>query len=51
MAKLTFDASVSLDGFITGPNPRREEPLADRWERLHEWMAELSFPARTGHRY
>jgi hypothetical protein len=51
MAKLTFDASVSLDGFITGPNPRREEPLGDRGERLHEWMAELSFPARTGHRY
>jgi hypothetical protein len=41
MAKLTFDASVALDGFITGPNPLREEPLGDRGERLHEWMADL----------
>jgi hypothetical protein len=36
MTRLKFDISMSLDGFITGPNPRREEPLGDGGEQLHE---------------
>jgi dihydrofolate reductase len=31
------DISMSLDGFITGPNVRADEPLGDGGERLHEW--------------
>jgi dihydrofolate reductase len=42
MTRLRFDISVSLDGYITGPDPRPEEPLGDRGEELHEWMAGLT---------
>jgi dihydrofolate reductase len=38
MATVTFDISLSLDGFITGPRTGRpEEPLGDGGERLHAW--------------
>jgi dihydrofolate reductase len=37
MTKVVFDISMSLDGFITGPNVRADEPLGDGGERLHEW--------------
>jgi hypothetical protein len=32
-----FDISMSLDGFVTGPNPRPEEPNGDGGQRLIEW--------------
>lgn len=38
MAQLIYDTSMSLDGFITGPNPRPGEPLGAGGDRLHEWM-------------
>ena len=38
MAKLTFDISMSLDGFIAGPNQTLEEPLGKGGEQLHEWV-------------
>ena len=37
MAKLTLDISMSLDGFIAGPNQTLEEPLGKGGEQLHEW--------------
>jgi dihydrofolate reductase len=37
MARLTFDISMSLDGFVAGPNQSLEEPLGECGERLHEW--------------
>jgi dihydrofolate reductase len=37
MARLTFDISMSLDGFIAGPNPSLEQPLGEGGEELHEW--------------
>src|SRR3712207_2711382 len=37
MSKLTFDISMSLDGFSAGPDPRHDEPLGDGGESLHEW--------------
>jgi dihydrofolate reductase len=30
--------SMSLDGFITGPNERPDNPLGDGGHRLHEWF-------------
>jgi dihydrofolate reductase len=30
--------SVSLDGFIAGPNERPDNPLGDGGHRLHEWV-------------
>jgi dihydrofolate reductase len=37
MTKLTVDISVSLDGFVAGPNRTLDEPLGEGGERLHEW--------------
>lgn len=37
MPKLKVDISVSLDGFIAGPNQTLEEPLGRGGEQLHEW--------------
>jgi dihydrofolate reductase len=49
MARLTLDISMSLDGFIAGPNRTVEQPLGDGGERLHEWIIGLaSFRERHG---
>ncbi len=37
MAKLTLDISMSLDGFIAGPNQTLDQPLGEGGEALHEW--------------
>jgi dihydrofolate reductase len=37
MSTVTFDISMSLDGFIRAANPTPEEPLGQGGERLHEW--------------
>jgi dihydrofolate reductase len=37
MAKLTFDISMSLDGFIAGPNMGPEKGLGEGGDRLHQW--------------
>jgi dihydrofolate reductase len=42
MAKVAADISVSLDGFVTGPNDSVESGLGEGGERLHEWMYELA---------
>jgi dihydrofolate reductase len=38
MGKLTLDITMSLDGFIAGPNQTLEQPLGEGGERLHEWV-------------
>ncbi|MGH2698193.1 MAG: dihydrofolate reductase family protein [Actinomycetota bacterium] len=38
MSKVTSEISVSLDGFVTGPNVGASNPLGDEGERLHDWM-------------
>ncbi len=38
MSKVHCDISMSVDGFITGPNEGVEKPLGDDAGRLHEWM-------------
>ncbi|MFN2472208.1 MAG: dihydrofolate reductase family protein [Gaiellaceae bacterium] len=49
MGKLTFDITMSLDGFIAGPNPSLERPLGEGGERLHGWLYGLaSFRERHG---
>ena len=37
MSKVTFDISLSLDGFMTAANQRPEEPMGDGGMRLVEW--------------
>ena len=38
MALVICDMSVSLDGYVTGPNDSRESPFGDGAEILHDWM-------------
>ena len=42
MTKLTLDISMSLDGFIAGPNQTLAEPLGAGGEQLHEWAIRLA---------
>jgi dihydrofolate reductase len=37
MAATVLDMSMSLDGFITGPNEAADNGLGDGGHRLHEW--------------
>jgi len=38
MGRVTSDVSMSLDGFITGPNVRVGNGMGDGGDRLHDWM-------------
>ena len=42
MSKLRFKISMSLDGFVAGPNQSVENPLGIGGMRLHEWAFELA---------
>jgi dihydrofolate reductase len=42
MTRLTFDISMSLDGYVAGPNQTLEEPLGEGGEELHEWIVPLA---------
>jgi dihydrofolate reductase len=42
MTQLTLDITMSLDGFVAGPNRTVEQPLGDGGERLHEWITGLA---------
>ncbi|MEP6625390.1 MAG: dihydrofolate reductase family protein [Acidimicrobiia bacterium] len=43
MAKLVLDMSMSLDGFITGPNDGPEAGLGVGGHRLHAWLPDGDF--------
>jgi dihydrofolate reductase len=38
MGKLVLAYSMSLDGFIAGPDVGVDEPMGKDGERLHDWM-------------
>jgi dihydrofolate reductase len=38
MSRLTSHISVSLDGFVAGPNQTLDNPLGEGGERLHDWV-------------
>ncbi|HEX8156740.1 MAG TPA: dihydrofolate reductase family protein [Solirubrobacteraceae bacterium] len=49
MAKLILNISMSLDGFVAGPDQTLEQPLGQGGEGLHEWaFAALSWRERHG---
>jgi dihydrofolate reductase len=49
MSKLILDISMSLDGFVAGPNPTLDEPLGQGGGWLHEWaFATKAFRERHG---
>jgi dihydrofolate reductase len=41
VSKLRFRISISLDGFVAGPNQSLQEPLGIGGEQLHEWVFPL----------
>jgi dihydrofolate reductase len=50
MGRLRFDISMSLDGFIAGPDDGPGNGLGDGGERLHEWVYNLkSWRERHGY--
>jgi dihydrofolate reductase len=42
MSRLRCHLSISLDGFVAGPNQTEENPLGDGGERLHDWVVSLA---------
>lgn len=42
MSKLRCHISISLDGYVAGPNQSAENPLGEGGERLHEWVFPLA---------
>jgi dihydrofolate reductase len=43
MSKIILEITMSLDGFVAGPNISIENPLGEGGERLHDWL----FSAKT----
>jgi dihydrofolate reductase len=41
MARLRLNITMSLDGYVAGPNQSVEHPLGEGGERLHEWALAL----------
>ena len=39
MTLVTCDMSMSLDGYVTGPNDSRQNPFGDGAESLHDWLS------------
>jgi hypothetical protein len=46
MGKVVADMSMSVDGFIAGPNPAPDNPLGDHGLKLHDWF----FKSREAHK-
>ena len=42
MSKLRFSVTISLDGYVAGPNQTVNEPLGVGGEALHDWAVELA---------
>lgn len=42
MPRFFLDISMSLDGYLAGPNATLEQPLGEGGERLHDWVLRLA---------
>jgi dihydrofolate reductase len=50
MGKVHADITMSLDGYVAGPDPDLEQPLGAGGEELHEWaVASQSWRETHGH--
>jgi dihydrofolate reductase len=47
MSLVTFQVSVSVDGYMAGPNQTLDEPLGVGGEDLHDWLVELEVWRRS----
>ena len=43
MTQITLDITMSLDGYVAGPNQTLDDPLGENGMLLHEWV----FPLKT----
>jgi len=43
MSKVRAISSISVDGYVAGPNQSEENPLGEGGERLHEWMFKTKY--------
>lgn len=41
MSELKFEISISVDGYVAGPNQSQQHPLGEGGEDLHEWVVKL----------
>jgi dihydrofolate reductase len=41
MSKVRAHISMSLDGYVAGPNQSKENPLGEGGEQLHDWLTRL----------
>jgi len=41
MSRLRFDITITLDGYVAGPNQSVEHPLGEGTAMLHEWVHKL----------
>jgi dihydrofolate reductase len=41
VSKFRFNITMSLDGYVAGPNQSIEHPLGEGAEHLHEWLVKL----------
>jgi dihydrofolate reductase len=41
VSELRFEISVSVDGYVAGPNQGEEHPLGEGGEQLHDWVVKL----------
>jgi len=41
MSKLRFNITMSLDGYVAGPNQSVKHPLGEGGEHLHDWAVKL----------
>jgi len=41
MSKVRAHISISLDGYVAGPNQSQEDPLGEGGEGLHDWVVAL----------
>ena len=49
MSSITCQISISLDGFVAGPNQSLENPIGEGGLRLHEWVFQTaSWRAKEG---
>jgi dihydrofolate reductase len=50
MSQTTCQISISLDGYVAGPNQSLDNPLGEGGERLHDWVVVTdSWRSRHGH--
>jgi dihydrofolate reductase len=42
MSRLRCHISISLDGFVAGPNQSEQNPLGEGGEGLHDWVVQLA---------